>query len=139
MHDCTFKVSGSWGEVPQVYLFIAAIPYSCCIVFSWLLTRQILTFLLRNWEKSAVKYYIEKTILLNFLSFSTIFCPRLHLLAGLPIREAGRKRAEGMLYWKRILQLIGELHWVNEWVLIFLRAIVLKTYIHFVCFRKCFR
>ena len=82
---------------------------------------------------------IEKTILLNFLSFSAIFCTRLRLLAGLLIREAGRNREEGMLYWKRILQLIGTHHWVNEWVLIFLRAIVLKTYIHFVCFRKCFR
>ena len=146
VHGFTFKVSGSWRESPQVYLVIAAIPYNCCIslayiisVFSRLFTRQILTFVLKNWEKSAVKYSTEKTILLNFLSFSTIVCPRLHLLAGLLIREAGRNREEGMLYWKRILQLIGKLHWVNEWVLIFLRAIVLKTYIHFVCFRKCFR
>ena len=146
VHGFTFKVSGSWRESPQVYLVIAAIRYNCCIslayiilVFSRLFTRQILTFVLRNWEKSAVKYSTEKTILLNFLSFSTIFCPRLHLLAGLLIREAGRNREEGMLYWKRILQLIGKLHWVNEWVLIFLRAVVLKTYIHFVCLRKCFR
>ena len=68
--------------------------HSCCIslayiilVFSRLLTRHILAFV-PNWEKSAVKYSIEKTILINFLSFSTIFCPRLHLLAGLLIREA---------------------------------------------------
>ena len=33
-----------------------------------------------------------------------------------------------MFDWKRILQLIGEFHGVNEWVSIFLRAVVLKAY-----------
>ena len=50
--------------------------------------------MLENLEKSTVKYSIEKTILLDFVNFSTIFCPKLHLLAGLLIRDAGRNREE---------------------------------------------
>ena len=41
-----------------------------------------------------MKYSIEKAILLDFVSFSTIFCPRLHLVAGLLLREADRNREE---------------------------------------------
>ena len=41
-----------------------------------------------------MKYSIEKTFLLDFVNFSTVFCPRLHLLAGFLIREADRNREE---------------------------------------------
>ena len=37
--------------------------------------RQILTFVLKNREKSALKNSIEKHVLLNFMDLSTIFCP----------------------------------------------------------------
>ena len=37
---------------------------------------------------------MEKAILLDFVSFSTIFCPRLHLVAGLLLRAADRNREE---------------------------------------------
>ena len=39
--------------------------------------RQILTAVLQNWEKPAVKYFIEKPMLRNFVDLSAIFCPRL--------------------------------------------------------------
>ena len=39
--------------------------------------RQILTAVLQNWEKLAVKYFIEKPMLRNFVDLSAIFCPRL--------------------------------------------------------------
>ena len=41
-----------------------------------------------------MKYSIEKAILLDFVNFSSIFCPRLHLVAGLLIRETDRNREE---------------------------------------------
>ena len=41
--------------------------------------RHILTVVLQNYEKSAVKHFIEKPLLLGFLDFSTIFCPRLQI------------------------------------------------------------
>ena len=34
-------------------------------------------FLVKNWKKSAVKHSIEKPSLLNFVSLSPTFCPRL--------------------------------------------------------------
>ena len=36
--------------------------------------RQILTVVLQNCKKSAVKYSLEKPMFLNFVNLSTIFC-----------------------------------------------------------------
>ena len=36
--------------------------------------KQILTVVLNNYEKSAIKHSIEKPMLLNFVDLSTIFC-----------------------------------------------------------------
>ena len=41
------------------------------------LKKQMKTFALINHELSAVPHSIEKLTLLNFVNFSTIFCPRL--------------------------------------------------------------
>ena len=38
---------------------------------------QILTMLLQDYEKSALKHFIQKPLLLNFVVLSTIICPRL--------------------------------------------------------------
>ena len=46
-------------------------------VLSWPLKKQFLTVVLQNCEKSGVKYFTEKPMLLNFVGLSTIFCPRL--------------------------------------------------------------
>ena len=35
--------------------------------------KQVLTAVLKNWERSAVKHFIEKPILLNLLDLSAIF------------------------------------------------------------------
>ena len=43
-------------------------------VSSRLPKRQLLTFILQNYEISTVKYSIEKLILLNFVNLSKIFC-----------------------------------------------------------------
>ena len=40
------------------------------------LKKPILTFMLENRQKSAIKHFIEKSILLNFAKLSTIFCRR---------------------------------------------------------------
>ena len=41
--------------------------------------KQISTVVLQNCDKSAVKHFIEKPMLLNFLDLRTIFRPRLYL------------------------------------------------------------
>ena len=58
-------------------------------VLNWSLKKQILTVVLQNCKKSAVKHSINKPIFFNFVDLSTIFCPRLseetyfHLQLGL--------------------------------------------------------
>ena len=47
--------------------------------------RQILTFVLKNLEKSTVKHFIEKCTLNNFVNLFVIFCPRLHYEATVQI------------------------------------------------------
>ena len=46
-------------------------------VFSCPSKKQILTFVLQNCKKSAVKHFKKKTLLLNFVDLSTLFYPRL--------------------------------------------------------------
>ena len=46
-------------------------------VLSRLPKSQILTDVLQNYQKSAVKHFIEKPKLHNFVDLSTIFCPKL--------------------------------------------------------------
>ena len=46
-------------------------------VLSRPLKKQILTEKLQNREKSTVKHFIGKPMLLNFVDLSTIFCPKL--------------------------------------------------------------
>ena len=41
--------------------------------------KQVLTVVLGNCKKSAVNYSIEKPILHNFVSLTTIYCPRLQV------------------------------------------------------------
>ena len=56
-------------------------------VLSWPCKKQILTFVLQNCKKSAVKYFIEKLMLLNFGDLSTIFCPSLFMWVSMCKRE----------------------------------------------------
>ena len=52
-------------------------------IWLWVLSRptksQILTYLVKNRKKSAVKHSIQKPILLNFVNLSPTFCSRLHV------------------------------------------------------------
>ena len=41
--------------------------------------KQVLTFARQNCKKSVVKYFIEKTMLLDFRDVSTMFCPSLYM------------------------------------------------------------
>ena len=56
-------------------------------VLSWPCKKQILIFVLQNCKKSAVKYFVEKLMLLNFGDLSTIFCPRLFMWVYMCKRE----------------------------------------------------
>ena len=47
--------------------------------------RQILTFVLENWEKSTVKLFIGICTLNNFVNLFIIFCPRLQYEATVQI------------------------------------------------------
>ena len=48
-------------------------------VFSCPPKTQILTFVLQNCKKSAVKHFMEKSLLLNFVDLFTLFRPRLQI------------------------------------------------------------
>ena len=69
---------------------------------SWSIKRYILRAVLENCEKSAVKHFIGKPILLNFVNFSTVFLPRLWFS-----RDSDTKGVERVIYFERIYTIDG--------------------------------
>ena len=67
---------------------------------------QILTFLLENRQKSPVKHFIDKPILIDFVNFSTVF--RLRLFFGLLLTKRYRRSRSEVFCKKDVLRNIAK-------------------------------
>ena len=62
-----FRKLGNFHEIPKML----GIEWH---VLNWQSKKNILTIELQNWKEEAVKHSIERSMLLNFVDLSTIFC-----------------------------------------------------------------